>query len=215
MGKKKRVFNYNILIVLLLMFSLGFFYLYGLLPDLSITGYQTANQVGNLTVGVATLVACTWPNAVFNISFGDSQNPGTTVNATRNFDNPNISFAGVPPKDLFNGTSYNVTIAATTNVPTNITMRGRHLVSGANVIGVTNVTWASNVTRSNGTNMLPVGSTLSNAINLTDTLNTGFPVGGLLNAGSSAWWRFWLDIPAGQTAGQYVGNFTQQCAQGN
>ena len=200
------------LIVSLLTLSLMIFLVYRLLPELSITGFATtASQIGNLTVGVQTLVACTWPNAVFNVTFGDNQDPGVSdVNATRNWDY-NLSWYGQPNfVHTMNWTSYNVTVDSTTNVQTNVTMRGRHFLSGANIIGVTNVTWWSNQTRGNGTNF-----GVSNSINLTDTFNTGYPVGGLLTGGGSAWWRFWLDIPSSQTAGQYVGNFTQQCAQGN
>ncbi len=212
MVKKKKSKSFStekLLIVGLLVLSFSFFVLYGFLPQLSVTGLATtATQVGNLTVGVQTFIACTWANNDFNISFGDNINPGTNdYNASHNFDYPNTSLGSA--QDLNNGTSYNISIDSTTNVQTNVTIKGLHFLSGANIIGIGNVTWAGNTTRANGTNMLP---STSNILSL--SYNATVPVGSLLNAGGTAWFRFWLDVPAGATAGQYSGNFTQQCSQG-
>ncbi len=208
MKNSKDVYHYVIISVLLFVsISLFYFYLYGA----EITGRATtATQVGNLTLGVQTLIACTWPSIVFNVSFGANLDPGTNdINATRNWNHPNSSFSGVPVQDIHNGTSYNITVDTLSNVQTNVTIRGLHFLSGANIIGIGNVTWAGNSTRANGTNMVP---SQSNILSL--TLNATVPVGELIAAGSTAWYRLWIDIPSGQAVGTYSGNYTQQCAQG-
>ena len=166
---------------------------------LPVTGFATS-QVGNLTVGVTTYVSCIWSNDALNVSFGSSLNPGSADNnATKNYayNQPNT-----------NGTNYNVSVDTITNVNVNVTVKGADLVAGANVLGVTNVSWWSNQTSSNSTYIIA-----SNAIPVTTAYNLTYPVASALAPGSTAWFRFWLDVPNGQVAGSYVGNYTQQCAQ--
>ena len=166
------------------------------IPSIPVTGYATS-QNGNLTATISTYISCTWTNAALNISFGLNLNPSDTdVNATQNFGT------------YSNGTSYNATVDTLTNVNVNFTVAGSNLVSGTNIIGIGNVTWQSNTTANNGTNMLG-----TNSIILSASQNTTNPVGGNLAAGSSTHFRFWLDVPAAQTAGAYSGNYTMQCIQ--
>lgn len=161
-----------------------------------ITGFATS-QVGNLSAGVGTFISCTWSNEALAVSFGTSLNPGTNnINATNNYNGTNVH------------TLYNVTVDTLSNVNVNITMKGNHLISGANTIGVTNVTWHSNTTSPNSTDMIE-----SNSIVLTDAYNTANPIAGNEAIGSTVWFRLWLDVPSGQIAGTYTGNFTQQCQQ--
>src|SRR3989344_2995020 len=114
--KKRKNLRLDIVLVSLFALSLSLFYFYGILPQLGLTGFATtATQVGNLTVGVQTFVACTWANADFNVTFGDSIDPGVNDrNASLNWAYPNASYS--INQDLNNGTSYNVTIDSTTNV---------------------------------------------------------------------------------------------------
>lgn len=163
-----------------------------------LTGFATA-QVGNLSAGVATYLSCTWSDPSLAISFGSNLNPGTAaINASLNY---NSTLPG-------NISQYNVTVDTLSNVQANITIRGDHLLSGANIIGITNVTWASNITAPNGTNMIS-----PNGVILTGSYNTATPVGANRPVASQTFFRMWLSIPNGAVAGTYVGNYTMQCAQ--
>lgn len=168
-------------------------------PDGStVTGFATS-QVGNFSAGVATYLSCTWSDSALGVSFGSNLNPGTNdINSTGNY---NASYSG-------NWTMYNVTVDSLSNVAANITIRGESLVSGSNIIGVTNITWASNTTAGNGSNLAPTGSiVLNQTYNEVNKISSGETVG------SSVWYRFWVDIPSGAVAGSYSGNYTMQCSQ--
>jgi len=188
--------------ILALIFMLGFG-LYPLFTRLGqsrsemsgITGMATS-QVGNISAGIATFLSCSWSNDALNISFGSNLNPGTNdTNATGNYLDATTT-----------GTAYNVTVDTLSNTQANISMKGENLTSGANKIGLMNVSWASNTTISNSSNMAPTLST---------RLNNSFDTANWLAAneaiGSTVHYRFWLDIPNGTVAGSYVGNYTQQC----
>ncbi len=164
-----------------------------------ITGFASS-QVGNLSATVSTYLACTWSNAALNITFNGTLNPGDTdQNATQNY---NFSTPAT------NGSSYNVTVDSLSNVQANITVLGASLTSGANILGVGNVTWDSNTTDSNSTLMAASGS-----IVLTTSYDTVNKVASNEPIGSTVWFRFWLDIPTVQLAGSYVGNYTMSCDQ--
>lgn len=168
-----------------------------LLPSpIGITGRATS-QVGNLSAGVATYISCTWSNEALAVSFGTSLNPGTSdYNGTQNY-----ASAG-------NGSAYNVTVDTLSNVAANITIRGTNLTSGSNTIAAGNVSWQSDTIAANGTNMAPGNSTA-----LTTAFSAAAPVAANEPVGSAVWFRFWLDIPAGQVAGSYAGTYTMQCQE--
>lgn len=172
------------------------------ISDSKITGMATSDsQVGNLSVGVLTFLACTWGNDGLAVTFGTSLDPNTNnTNATRNY-----IFNG---SAVINGTSYNATVDTLSNVAANFTLLGDHLVSGANTIAIGNVSWASNSTIANGTNMIHL-----NEINLTTSYDNANKVGSNIAVDSSVWYRFWIDVPSTTTAGTYVGNYTMQCTQ--
>lgn len=166
-------------------------------PLKGMTGYATS-QVGNLTASVATYISCTWSDAALSVSFGSDLTPGTNdVNATGSYALANPS----------NGTQYNVTVDTLSNVNANMTVKGADLVSGANLIGIGNVTWSSNTTSANATQMnAGAGYSLQTTYDTTNKVASNEPIG------SSVWYRFWLDIPTGTIAGAYVGNYTMQCS---
>src|SRR3989338_8817181 len=161
---------------------------------IKITGYQV--QTGNFTANVISAVACTFSSHALNITFGDDIDPGKAYNATRNFvDNLNHSW-------------HNITIDSTSTVNANLSLKGNDFISGGNVIGIGNVSWGSNTTHQNGTNMVYPGtaniSTSYDATNLIDSNE---------EPGSPVWHRMWLNIPSGTTAGQYKGNYTIRCVE--
>ncbi len=164
-----------------------------------LTGYATS-QVGNFSASVATYLACTWSNSALSVGFGSNLNPGDVdINATGNY---NATYSG-------NWTMYNVTIDSISNVVANITIKGENFVAGSSVIGITNISWASNTTSGNGTNLAPGSAiVLNSSFNDQDKVASGEAVG------STVWFRFWFDVPNGTTAGSYTGNYTQQCSQG-
>lgn len=191
-NKTKYFFVFSILFFV---FLFGFLFNY-FSDNSKISGYATTDsQVGNLSVGVETYMACTWSDDALNVSFGESLDPGTNdINATENY-------------GLVNGTKYNVTVSALSTDNADVTISGNDLVDGANNIAIGNVTWVSNTTSSDGANMVPGSSTSI----------TGSPVDiatGVSSDGSGVvHYRFWLDLPSGAVAGTYVGNYTLTCEQ--
>ena len=188
--------------------ALSAFYFSGAEQSIGPTGFATsASQVGNLSVGIATSVACTWSNVALNIAFGTSLDPGTNnYNATGNY---NISSGNSNPSSGNNLTMYNVTVSTLTNVNVDIVMSGHDLVdSSGNRIGMTNITWNSNTTLANASNFhsetsFPMNESLDGNHNVTSDEA----------AGSTVWFRFWLDTPSAQVAGTYTGNYTQRCQE--
>lgn len=201
MFEKRKLEEHNNLVLVFALLIVSLLLLYftpSLLPEEgnAITGFA-ASQVGNLSVGVATYIACTWSNPALTVSFGSSLNPGTNdTNASNNY-------AG-----LFGATFYNVTVDTLSNVQANITMKGEDFISGANKIAISNVSWTSNSSydNDNGSNMK-----IASAVALTNIFNNNTPIAAYEPIGSTAWFRFWIDVPASTVAGTYLGNYTQQC----
>jgi hypothetical protein len=199
--KKERVLKklnviYILFAIIIVVLVLVIISLY--LKSQGITGNAvTDSQVGNLSASIQTYVACTWSDEAMNISFGTNLDPGTNdINATKNFnDSEAVSL-------------YNVTVSTLSNVNVDVTIKGADLESGANVIDVANVTWQSNNTSPNGTNMIASGShPLGTTYDVVNKLADG------LGEGNTAHFGLWLDVPDGQISGNYIGNFTQQCAE--
>lgn len=165
-------------------------------PFNDITGYATSDsQVGNLSASIQTYMACTWSDETLDVSFGSLLNPGTNdVNATQNY-------AGTD-----GGTLYNVSVDALSTANADILIKGNSMVDGANEIGVGNITWASSTTSaSDNASMNPASST---SLTVSDTtLATS------ISPESNAHYRFWLDIPIGTVAGNYIGNYTITCQE--
>ncbi len=197
MRKEKVVSFVFVLIIAVLLF--GVVYVLFQPPKLEMTGHAvTDSQLGNLTVAVQTSIACTWSDSTLNVSFGSSLDPGTVGgNATGNY---NMS-----PPNPTNGTMYNVTVDVLSTSAADITITGEDLVYSGNILKIGNVSYAVN-----STNFTSIYMNYSESINITTSA-----VDMIVNeaVGSTAWYRLWIDIPAGVVAGSYIGNYTLQCEQ--
>lgn len=160
----------------------------------SLTGYATSDsQVGNLSASVQTYMACTWSDSTLNVDFGSLLNPGTSdIEATQN-------------DILAPGTGYNVTVSPISTSEANITILGNDLIDGANIIGIGNVTYAVSSTDANDAAMIAANSVsiTTEAVNIDSGVSPG----------TTEHHRFWLDIPTGVVAGNYVGNYTIECTE--
>jgi hypothetical protein len=158
-----------------------------------LTGYNT--QTGNFTANVVTGLACTFSDDALNVSFGDNVTLGASHNATKNF------------VDNHNYTNYNITADSSNSGNANITIKGSNFVTSGSTLGVGNVSWASNITDSNGTNMVFPGT----AEIITDSYDTTNLIAENIGADTTASYRMWLTVPSSLTAGQYKGNYSLRC----
>lgn len=178
-----------------MVFLVVIFYSVSYSKPLMITGFVASDsQLGNLSVGVQTYMVCVWSSVTLNVSFGTSLNPGQNdTNATANYN------------QVGDGTGYNVTVDILSTSNADISITGNNLTDGANIINIQNVTWQSNSTAANGTNMVPAGSTSVNSSEVDISFNEP--------TNSTVWYRLWLDIPDNTVAGNYVGNYTLKCEE--
>lgn len=185
----------TLLIVLVLAFGV-YFVIY--LNSQKITGYATSDsQLGNLSVGIQTYMACTWSNEALDVQFGSNLDPdAVNVNATGNY-----NLTGNP----WNGTQYNVTVDILSTSAANVTVYGDSLRDGVNFIDVQNVSYYYNMTYDNASQMIAASSVV-----LTDT---DALMKSNIAAGNTLHYRWWLDIPATAVAGTYVGNYTMTCIE--
>lgn len=182
-----RLYLYTALVIMTLAgFLMGHF--------IKMTGYQV--QTGNFTANVISAVACTFSTDALNVSFGDRITSNSNYNATKNF------------FDGRNHTLYNVTADSTNTVDTNISIKGNHFVSGSGTFGIGNISWTSNTSQANGTNMLYPGTA-----NISTSYDTTNLIAISLTAGSTVWYRMWLRLPSGTQEGQYKGNYTLRCLE--
>jgi hypothetical protein len=202
----KKEINYYFLAIGLLIVAVSLiFYFYS---GQEITGMGTTDSAqGNFTANIGTNIDCVWSDPALSISFGSTLTQGTNnYNASQNFNQTSR-----------NETMYNVTVGSTTNVNVNITIKGVDMEYGVNIIGVGNITWASNNTldvpgttlAGNSTAMVP-----TNSVPLIKTdYDTGSMVANNSASGNTTWYRFWLDVPSLTIAGDYTGNYTMRCSQ--
>ena len=193
MAKGRYVGQY-LVVIMLVIAAMIFMSISSYNGPMAITG-MAGSQVGNLSTTITSYVSCSASDAALNVSFG-STSPGDIVNAT-------LNYYGT----MWNYTSYNVTNDAISNVPINITIKGADLLSGANLIGVTNVSWI------NGSIGNATGMQYANKIVLTTTDNAQYKVAAFLPRTNSSYIRFWISIPSGQSTGTYSGNYTMTCSQ--
>ncbi|MBI5391836.1 hypothetical protein HZB00_02420 [Candidatus Woesearchaeota archaeon] len=185
---QKAVIFLYLSLFLVLGFLLGLF-------SIHYTGHQTF--VGNFTVNVVSTVSCTVSTDGMNVSFGSNLEDGEVYNATKNYNYRTV------------GTSYNITNDQTSTTTMNVSIKGIDFISDSLVLKIGNLSWASNDTSPNGTNLLFPGmanlSTSYSSLNLASDLS----------AGSTAWYRFWIRIPDNQPGGSYQGNYTLLCQANN
>jgi len=104
-------------------------------------------------------------------------------------------------------------ISNTGNVNENITQLGTNMtcISGGcsgDYIDVSNMSWKSNITASNGTDMI-----YTNKIKMTATYDLANPVASNLPPYNISWYRQWLATRSNQGGGSYNGTYTQQCIE--
>ena len=191
--KKRRHSGYILVLFVIIVAIIAFTFYTS--PEISptITG-AASTSVGNLTVGIQTYVSCSISTDTANVSFGTNLDPGDSdVNATLNFVGDTSTY-------------YNISASALNNLDANVTIKGENLISGANVIGVGNVTWKS---ADNNTATWQV----SGSIPIETDYDAANPVAFNLAAESTKYLRFWIDVPAEQVSGNYAGNFSLYCTQ--
>jgi len=188
---KDRTRIYYIIIGLLLVVALLIF---TFSSNTDLTGYAiTDSQVGNLSAGVQTYMACVWSTPTLNIDFGNSLNPGASdINGTDNY--------AMSP-----GTGYNVTVSGLSTANANITILGNDLIDGANIIGVGNITWQASTTSATDAALVPAGS---NSIT-----GAAVDIAANIAPSSATYYRFWMDVPSSSVAGNYIGNYTIECGE--
>jgi len=150
------------------------------------TGFATEGSTYS-NVSIQKYLAINFGNDLANgIYFGNVATlPATNVNATHNYDGAS------------NATNYYLTVSTDSNSQVDFCIKANTGLTSAalDVIGLGNETYATNYTSSDLTNpplsdQLPMNTTYKKAA-------TGIGVG------QTDYWRFWLDIPAGQASGDY------------
>lgn len=177
--------------VILIWLSVGVFVfsIIMLVSGIFSTGYATsASTASNVTISTYFSISMS-PNLTSGILFG-SVNPtaATDLNATGNYNGSSLS-------------QYNLTVSAdsNTNVSFNISANAALATTGGDTIGLGNESYANHTT--NSATLPAVGSQVALS---TTAANSGNNIG----IGGSNHYRFWLDIPAGQAAGNYNNTIT-------
>jgi hypothetical protein len=128
-------------------------------------------------------------NLTTGIEFGTiSALPADDVNATKNYNSTlNDSW--------YNETLYWINVSSDSSVNADLCVRADPLTaSGGAEIGLGNYTWSDNLTNDID------WPALSQAIPITTSYVSG---SANITPGSNNYYRFWLDVPAGQEAGTY------------
>lgn len=155
------------------------------ISETRITGYATEEStVSNVSIQKYLSIDMS-TNLSTGILFG-SINPDTSDNnASHNYDGPDSN------------SSMYVNVSADSNTAIDFCIKSNDdlQTSGSEIIGIGNETYADNVTITNATS-----PSLSDEVSLT----TGFVEAGTnISIGSQSYFRFWLDVPAGQASGDY------------
>jgi len=162
----------------------------------AIDPYEQGHYSTVFNFTVLTSVVCSLSNS--EIDFG-LINPGDIVNAS-------LNYAGTG-----NGTKYNIT--TTSNIDVNITHKGENLTCqsptcGDDIVPVQNISWQSNITSANGTNMKYI-----NGIDLQPDYDTTNPIATDFPPSSTVHLRYWLRTRYNQGGGNYNGTYTIKCEQ--
>lgn len=174
---------YRGILIILLVVSLGLLFVSNVS---SITGHATESSTTSQVTIRQYLAINPSANLTAGIIFEDIETlPMINDNATANYAGPN------------SGSLYyiNISTDSNTNVTFCIKASGNLLNPALDAIGLGNETYASNVTTSD--------------LNTPDVLNeipfTASYVESSTNIGigQASYWRFWLDVPAGQATGTY------------
>ncbi len=179
MEEFEKKLNIFLAFVVLASFFLFFF------ESINITGYATqGSTVSNVTIAKYLAIAF-GNNLSEGIRFGTVNTlPAVNVNASHNYDGANFS------------TTYNILVSTDSNSRVDFCIKANHGLQdpALDVIGLGNETYSAynmtNLTRPRLSAEKSMTTSYFKAIN-----NTA--------VGSSSYWRFWLDIPAAQPAGNY------------
>lgn len=207
MVNKKAEVVLTTLVILLVLFVVG------LISNLAkihqsnlITGQQTRAVAESRVNITAFLSIAPSDNLTLGIDFGDIEDlPVENINATENYNNT-VSHEGSLDG---NGSAYYITVSQDTNVDVdfctsatqlNITLSGEEIFAGDGTVGnyswsTTNSTLLANATSFND----PSDASASNVFNLYNYQDADQDVG----RGNNTYYRFFLDIPGGQTPGTY------------
>lgn len=181
----------GLILFFILIGMLGFFFGH----ETQLTGLPVSG-VGNITVNIISAVACTVSSNAQSISFGTDLDAGAAYNASQNYAGTDTS------------TSYNITNDATSTTTVNISIKGSDFISGSNRVGVGNISWTSNTTIGNGSNLnYPGIANISTSFDTTNRIALDEPID------STVWYRLWLNIPSTTAAGTYTGNYTLRCSE--
>lgn len=155
-----------------------------------ITGYATtATTTSNVTISTFFAVAMS-TNLSDGIRFGNLTTlPVTNQNASHNYDGTNTTMAG-------NGTSMWMNVSTDSNTAVNFCIKADDNLrtSGGDVLTAANESWHNH----SSTNL-----TLPNMASENSLTTSYAQAGANVAAGGTHYYRFWLDVPAGQASGTY------------
>lgn len=181
MGSKRRLINTILIFVIVIALALLFFE-----NASAITGNATdVGTTSNVTISSYLAIEMS-SNLSAGIYFGNVDAlPAVDINATENYNNTN------------NGTLYYVNVSTDSNTPVDFCIMANSAMEtvAADEIGLGNETYAFSNTTTNGT-IPSLGSQTAFTLSYVDA-GDAVPVGGEI------YYRFWLDVPAGQATGDY------------
>ncbi len=181
MGNKRNGLDVLLILVMLIAVFMLFFENFGL-----ITGNATSvGTTSNVTISSYLAIEMS-PNLSSGIYFGSVDVlPAVDINATENYNETN------------NGTLYFINVSTDSNTAVDFCIMANSAMRTAALdeIGLGNETYAFSNSTNNGT-IPDILSQTSFTLSYVSA-GTGVPVGG------NIYYRFWLDVPAGQATGDY------------
>lgn len=181
MRDKRKFVNVVLIFVILVAFALLFFE-----NTSAITGKATdLGTTSNVTISSYLAIEMS-SNLSAGIYFGDVDVlPAVDVNATENYNNTG------------NGTLYYMNVSTDSNTPVDFCIMANSAMQTASLdeIGLGNETYAFSNTTNNGT-IPALASQTALTLAYVDA-------GDAVAIGGELYYRFWLDVPAGQATGDY------------
>lgn len=156
------------------------------IQEIRITGYGIEEStVSNVTIEKYLSIDLS-SNLSEGILFGGINPDSPDNNASHNYDGPGSN------------SSMYVNVSADSNTAVDFCIKSNDdlTTSGSEIIGIGNETYADNVTTTNATSPFLENEVL---LNKTDYIEAGTNI----SEGSQSYFRFWLDVPAGQASGDY------------
>lgn len=157
------------------------------ISEMKIIGFATEKTtVSNVTISKAFSIDMS-TNLSEGILFGGSVTPDSTdVNASHNYDG------------VSSGSSMYINVSEDSNTAVDFCIRSNDdlKTSAEDIIGIGNESYANNVTTTDADS-----PSLSDEVPLSKTAYV--KAGNNISIGSQSYFRFWLDVPAGQASGDY------------